>query len=81
MSAIVYSHAGATEMNMIDYEIVTLEEASSPPTDDLVWFRYVIANDVTAIEGMRAGTREEVFDYACRCAERLNNRQKGPTRW
>ncbi len=66
---------------MEGYRIISVERTDSPEADENPWFRYVIANDVTVIEGIRSGTREEVFDHASQCAERLNTRHKSPARW
>lgn len=66
---------------MDGYRIVSVERTESPDADEIPWFRYVIANDVTVIEGVRSGTHDEVYNHAFACAERLNSRHKMPARW
>lgn len=60
------------------FSLEEIEETHVPEGGgDQSWFRYVIGNGSSTITGQRAGTRDEVAEYAQRYAEQLNLRSSG----
>lgn len=59
------------------YKIKSLELA-----DDIemqsgkTWYRYIIANEYSTINGLRAGSRAEVLQHARLCTMTLNKKYK-----
>jgi hypothetical protein len=46
------------------------------------WYRYVLTNHRSTIQGFRRGSRQHVCDYAAQYAEQLNLRTvNGPSTW
>lgn len=60
---------------MWDFHIVGIEKARLHDADSQgTYYRYVIANNVTTITGIRAGTEGEVTAFVKSSIQRLNSR-------
>lgn len=60
------------------YQVVSIEKTDTPegmPGDD--WYRYIVGQGGAKIEGLKAGTLQEVSLHAKIFAEDLNGRSKG----
>lgn len=58
---------------MQKYRLLMLEK-TQPPTDAKTkrWYRYVITNGITEINGYRSGTEKEVREFSKNCIKHLN---------
>ncbi len=63
---------------MFDFHIVAVLSAAAPEGTSGSWCRYEIANQITRISGLRAGSPEQVRCYVQECVQRLNNRHRSP---
>lgn len=64
---------------MWEFEIVAIEKAQAPAVSQPGnWYRYVIANRITEITGMRRGSRAEVDHFVRTSVQRLNTRHRSP---
>ena len=60
------------------YKVESVEETDTPsgmPKD--TWFKYVIGQGSSKIEGMKSGTLKAVTEHAASVAEDLNSRATG----
>ena len=77
----VVKRAGIT--TSLVFLVDSVEKTETPgdePGKD--WYRYVLKNHSSTINGLRRGSRQHVFDYAAQYAEQLNTRiVHGPTPW
>lgn len=65
------------------YHLASIEKTTAPGGGTgRDWYRYVLRNDNSTIQGFRRGSREHVSEYAARYAEQLNTRTVlGPSPW
>lgn len=65
------------------YHVDSVEKAGPPPgCQGQGWYRYVLKNHRSTINGYRRGSRQFVCDYAAQYAEQLNARTVvGSSRW
>ena len=65
------------------YQVVAVEKTEPPGgTEDVNWYRYIIALEDETIIGGRRGTLQEVTQYANECAENLSSRVgRGTSSW
>ncbi len=61
------------EIDMPRYRLLVLEK-TTPPAEARTrrWYRYVIGNGITEINGRRAGTEKEIRKFANDCIRQLN---------
>lgn len=67
----------------LTYRLASVEKSAAPGgSADRDWYRYVLKNDNSTIEGFRRGSRAHVSEYAEQYAEQLNSRTVlGPSPW
>jgi hypothetical protein len=71
----------ATETTVeLPFKLDSIAKAAAPSGASGVWHSYVISQGANTIEGVRAGTREEVAERLRELIERLNERREGRTR-
>jgi hypothetical protein len=71
----------ATETTVeLPFKLDSIAKAAAPSGASGVWHSYVISQGANTIEGVRAGTREEVAERLRELVERLNERREGKTR-
>jgi hypothetical protein len=71
----------ATETTVeLPFKLDSIAKAVAPSGATGVWYSYVISQGANTIEGVRAGTREEVAERLRELVERLNERREGKTR-
>ena len=65
------------------YHLASIEKTKAPGGGTgRDWYRYVLRNDNSTIQGFRRGSREHVSEYAAQYAEQLNTRTVlGPSPW
>lgn len=65
------------------FQVDSVEKTETPGTEQgQDWYRYVLKNHSSTINGLRRGSRQHVCDYAAQYAEQLNTRiVHGPTPW
>ncbi len=58
---------------MQKYRLLNLEK-TAPPSNARTkrWYRYVITNNITEINGYRSGTEKEVREFVKDCIKHLN---------
>jgi hypothetical protein len=57
------------------FKVARVERADSPNSGEgTVWYRYVLDNGRSTINGRRRGTLKDVTAYATQCTEQLNER-------
>lgn len=62
---------------MVPYQLQSISPVAAPSDSEGSWFRYVIAQGVNEITGLRLGSASEV-EYAVReMVDRLNERSAG----
>ena len=64
----------------LPFKLDSIAKAAAPSGASGVWHSYVISQGANTIEGVRAGTREEVAERLRELVERLNERREGKTR-
>ena len=65
------------------FQVDSVEKTEAPGDEQgQDWYRYVLKNRSSTIDGLRRGSRQHVSDYAAEYAEQLNTRILfGPPRW
>ena len=64
----------------LPFKLDSIAKAAAPSGAAGVWHSYVISQGANTIEGVRAGTHEEVAERLRELIERLNERREGKTR-
>jgi hypothetical protein len=62
------------------FKLDSIAKAAAPSGATGVWHSYVISQGANKIEGVRAGTHEEVAELLRGLVERLNERREWKTR-
>ncbi len=63
------------ETSKIKYHVVTVEKTATPEgVDDDNWYRYIIGQGSSKIEGLKSGTLKAVTQHAESVAEEFNLR-------
>lgn len=61
--------------NLLVFQVDSVDKTDAPGGDQHDdWYRYVLRNHRSTINGLRRGTRQHVCDYAAQYAEQLNMR-------
>jgi hypothetical protein len=64
----------------LPFKLDSIAKAVAPSGATGVWYSYVISQGENTIEGVRAGTHEEVAELLRQMVERLNERREGKAR-
>ena len=71
----------ATETTVeLPFKLDSIAESAAPSGATGVWHSYVISQGANKIEGVRAGTQEQVAELLRDLVERLNDRREGKRR-